>query len=321
MIRYSVLIIGAGKIGAFFDIPESESVLTHAHAFSTHPGFRLLGFVDADRQQAEQAAEIWGGEAFNAIRDAFARHVVDVAVVALPDECHYPVLRDLAMYPLKLVFAEKPLTTILEEAEEIIQLYNEKGISLSINYSRRHVPEFSALKEEIATGNFGCFLTGSGYYGKGTLHNGSHMVDMLRFLLGELSQVNTISTVTDFFIDDPSCSAVLGLDRGGQFFMQAVDCRCHTIFELDLLFESRRIRIVDSGFRIEKYSVRGSTVFSGYRDLQMDEECITSLGKALYFAAESLHAHLTSGEPVLCSGNDGLMAQQVCNAIMKSISA
>ena len=62
---YNVLIIGAGKIGAFFDQPGSENILTHAHAFSTHPGFKLLGFVDSNAGQAQKAVSIWGGEYFN----------------------------------------------------------------------------------------------------------------------------------------------------------------------------------------------------------------------------------------------------------------
>lgn len=60
---YNVLIIGAGNIGAFFDMPYSKNVLTHAHAFSKVEGFNLLGFVDVDNKKAIEAANIWNAKA------------------------------------------------------------------------------------------------------------------------------------------------------------------------------------------------------------------------------------------------------------------
>lgn len=320
MNRNSVLIIGAGKIGAFFDAPGSEHVLTHAHAFSRHQGFKLMGFVDADHEQAKRAAQVWGCEAFASISAAFENSRIDAAVVAVPDDAHYSLLKELADFPLRLVLAEKPLTKSVRESQEVIQLYRNQGITLAMNYMRRYVPEFLDLKRKIASGNFGRFLVGTGYYGKGTLHNGTHMIDLLRFLLGDIAQTRTLSCIYDCYDDDPSCSAELAMTNGGQFLMQAVDCRCHTLFELDLLFESQRVRMVDSGFAMEMYSVKDSELYSGYRNLCLLEIQSTSLGKALLFAVENIHEHLASGVPVLCSGIDGLIAQQISSSIFEGLA-
>jgi predicted dehydrogenase len=317
MSSYSVLIIGAGKIGAFFDTPQSEEVLTHAHAFSKHPGFHLLGFVDTNIDLAEQAAGIWGGEAFTSVAEAFSRNTIDVAIVATPDKFHYAILKELAAHPLRLVFAEKPLTTLLASSEEIVGLYRERKISLAVNYTRRFVPEFIALHNEIRSGTLGGFLSGTGYYGKGTLHNGSHLIDLLRFLLGDITEIQTTSSIQDFYDDDPSCSALLSLGQGGTFTMQAVDCRSYTVFELDLLFEQGRIRIVDAGFVIEVYHVHESAIFSGYRHLKQTESLETTLGKAFACAAEAIHTHLMTGAPLPCTGTDGLLAQQICGSIQR----
>jgi predicted dehydrogenase len=315
MASYSVLIIGAGRIGAFFDTPDSTAVLTHAHAFSKHNGFHLLGFVDADSIAAERASHMWGGEVFASLDDAFKRYVIDVVVIAAPDELHYSLLKEMADYPVRIVFAEKPLTKTLADAEEVVVLYRERGIALALNYTRRYVPEFSALRAEIASGLFGRFLTGTGYYGKGTLHNGSHMVDLLRFHLGDIGDSHTISGIDDYYADDPSCSAVLTLESGGQFFMQAVDCRYYTVFEIDLLFEKQRLRLVDAGLRIEIYDVQSSELFAGYRNLTMVSCRDTSLDHAFSHAAEHIYSYLSAGEPLVCTGEDGLRAQRVCMAI------
>ncbi len=316
MTPYSVLIIGAGRIGAFFDTPASDAVLSHAHGFSSHPGFHLLGFVDTVHEQAERAAKLWGCEAYASVADAFARHQIDLAVVATPDEMHYKLLKELACQPLRLVFAEKPLTGTIEEAEDIVNNYRQRGISLAVNYSRRYVPEFNLLREEIASGSFGRFLAGSGYYGKGTQHNGTHLIDLLRFLMGEIQEVKTWFRLSDYHEDDPTCSAVLKLERGGDVVIQAIDCRSHTIFELDLLFWNRRVRIIDSGFSMEIHAVQDDPLFAGYRKLQCIEVQETTLSRALASAAQHIHAHLASAAPLPCTGTDGLIAQKICASII-----
>ena len=78
-----------------------------------------------------------------------------------------------------------------------------------MNYTRRFVPEIRSIREAIKSGNYGAFLTGTGYYGKGLLHNGSHMVDLLQFLVGEVGKVAKVSEIVDFYDHDPSVSALL----------------------------------------------------------------------------------------------------------------
>jgi predicted dehydrogenase len=319
MNKYSVLIIGAGKIGAFFDSPKNEKVLTHAHAFSIHPGFRLLGFVDSDIEQAKRATCLWGGETFTSVADAFSRYVIDVAVIAVPDEFHYKLLKELSSYSPRLVFVEKPLTKTVAEAEEIISVYRDRQINLGLNYTRRFVPEFINLKEEIASGIYGNFLTGTGYYGKGTLHNGSHLIDLLRFLLGEITEARTISQVYDFYDDDPSRSAVLDMAKGGQFIMQALDCRSYTIFEMDMLFEKKRVRIIDSGFRIEFYRASESGIFAGYQYLYLENIMETGLSLALSHTAEAVYRHLVSETALCCTGVDGMQALKICSIINSNL--
>ncbi|MDD5286880.1 MAG: Gfo/Idh/MocA family oxidoreductase [Desulfuromonadaceae bacterium] len=314
---YSVLIIGAGKIGAFFDTPENSELLTHAHAFSSHPSFKLTGFVDTDSRQAERASKIWGGEAFPAIADAFSLHAVDVAVVAAPDALHFPLLKELADYPLELVFAEKPLAKTVYEAEEIIALYKKRGIRLAVNYSRRFVPEFSALASEIASGVFGGYIAGSGYYGKGIIHNGTHMIDLLRFLLGEIKVADLSGSIYDHFEDDPTCSSRLDIFGGSPFFMQGISCKLYTIFELDLFFERKRVRIVDSGFKIEKYDIRNSDIFAGYRYLQPGHTIETSLGNAMKHAVDQIYSCLIYETSPISTGSDALTALKIACEILE----
>ena len=79
---YSALIIGAGQIASGFDEPDSNAVLTHAHAYINNPDTELLGFYDINYSMAQKAAEKWRTKAFKEIPQA------DIISICVPDEYH-----------------------------------------------------------------------------------------------------------------------------------------------------------------------------------------------------------------------------------------
>lgn len=303
MNRITALIIGAGKIGAFFDDPKSKDIITHAHAYKKHPNFKLLGFVDNDPSKASLAAKVWGVKSYKNIEEAFSKeNQIDVVSVCVPDDFHYEILKDVANRPVKVIFAEKPITKSLAEAKEIIALCKEKNISLQVNYSRRFVPEYIELRKEITRGDFGKFITGSGYYGKGIIHNGSHLIDLIRTFTSEIVGIKSISKNNDFYEDDPSVSAILSMKNGGSIVFMTMDCHNYTVFELDLLFEKGRIRIKNSGEIIEKYEAKKSDSLKDYKFLYKTCEIKTSSNRSIYFAIENIFSNIKSNAQLLCTG-------------------
>ncbi len=290
------LIIGAGKIAAGYDAPDSKEILTHAHGFLSVPGFTLIGFVDRDLAQAEQAAAKWGGQAYADVRAAFADGPIDVVSVATPDETHAAVLKELAAYMPRLIFCEKPLALNGADAQAIHELYRHLPTEIQVNYLRRFVPEFRAVKQAIASGSYGRFLTGSGFYVKGFLHNGSHMVDLLQYWLGE---ANGAQELTDSVVDEER-SALMTFADGGLFTIQSLAGNPYWIFEMDLLFEQKRLRILDSGLSIQEYMLGENPIFPGTPEMQPQPIRTTGLDRAMQFAMENIHDHLILGEPLLC---------------------
>ena len=296
------LIIGAGKIAAGYDAPDAKEILTHAHGFQSVPGFTLIGFVDRDLGQAERAAAKWGGKAYKDIRVAFADGPIDVVSVATPDETHAAVLKELAAYSPRLIFCEKPLALNWADAQAIQELYRTVPTKIQVNYLRRFVPEFRAVKQAIAAGSYGRFLTGSGFYVKGFLHNGSHMVDLLQYWLGEATGAQEL---TDSVVDEER-SALLTFADGGLFTIQSLAGNPYWIFEMDLLFEHKRLRILDSGLSIQEYTLGENPVFPGTPEMQPQPICTTGLDRAMQYAMENIRDHLILGEPLLCPLDEAL---------------
>jgi predicted dehydrogenase len=310
---FNAIIIGAGRIGAFFDEPGSNTIITHAHGYYDHRGFKIAGFVDIDNKKAQKAASIWGGEAFGSIGSALNSGLIDVVSLATPDHLHYTQLKEIAQYPVRAVFAEKPLTKKIKESEDLSLLYQQKGIGLLINYRRRFVLEFQAIRQKISIGRYGKFIAGNFFYGKGFLHNGSHMIDLIRFLLeDEVVSRKIIDKKFDHFKDDPTLTGYLVLDSGAKIFFQGLDCNLFTIFELDLIFEKKRLRFANSGFSIEEQRVQKDQTFKGYKNMQTEKEIATSLGKCFYYAAENLYQHLKYGQELLCVPADAIKTAIIC---------
>jgi predicted dehydrogenase len=316
--KFTVLIVGAGRIGAFFDRPKTKEILTHAHAFSKHRGFKLVGFVDQDQRQAQKAALVWGGRAYDNIDEAFKKNKIDVVVNATPDSEHFKTLNKIINQPIKLIFTEKPLTATPKEAKKIIALAKQKKVAIAVNYNRSFTPDFIKLQQAIKRGTYGEYLTGTGYYGKGFLHNGSHLINLLLLLVGDIQTIRPVHRQYDYFKTDPSLSGVLYFNSRKPFFIQSVDSRFYTIFEIDLVFSRARIRIVDSGFVIERYQVKKDRRYAGYQKLELAKKNQTKLSRSLYYAADNLYNYLQGQAELGCSLNDGYKTMQaIFNALKK----
>jgi predicted dehydrogenase len=181
---YNAIIVGAGKQGCLSDIPGGENankIISFAHAFKEHPGFKWLAFYDEIEEKAYLAKEMWGGTWYISL-DEIKDHPVDIAVITTPDDSHYEILKQLAEYPLKLVICEKPICNDLQQAREIVELYKAKNIPLMVNYTRNFLPYYEELKQRYLSGEFGKLVWGKATFNRGVIHTGTHAISFLNWI-------------------------------------------------------------------------------------------------------------------------------------------
>lgn len=316
-IKYQCAIIGAGRIGASFDAPKSRHILTHAHAYFSNPKTELVGFYDANYGTARQAAKVWRARAFRNLREMFELAKPDVVSICVPDEYHFSILQAVAKYKPKLIICEKPVTTDTKDTQAIIKLYQQKNIPVLINYSRRFDLVVQKLKKELVQQKYGRVLCSSLVYNKGIVHNGSHAVDLARYLFGEVEVANSLSSVNDFFPIDATVAAFVKLERCPQFYLMAADARSYSVFELDIFCEKARFHFTDSGFFLSKQTVKNSDLYKGYKVLSKPIIKKTGLSNSLLELVGNAIGHLESQRPLLCGIEDALKTQIVCAALLK----
>ena len=313
--KFNALIIGAGKIGAFFDLPKDKKILTHAHAYYNHPHFEIVGFVDSNYSQAQKASKIWGGRAYKNLSEAFVDKKIDVVSICVPDELHYSFLKELEKYSILGGITEKPLTTSLKHSKEIINSRFYKKLPFVLNYTRRFLPQFQEIQSKIISGKYGKFLGGNINYGKGLLHNGSHLIDLLNYFGLSVKKFSTFWGINDFYKEDHSYSAILETESKAKINLNVFPAFYYRIFEMDLIFEKGRIKIIKDGFEIEEYAVENDDVFKGYKVLRLVKIYHTDLKSSLSYTLENLYGSIVYGEKVLCTLYDGYEVQNTCEKI------
>lgn len=82
------------------------------------------------------------------------RNDLDAVVIATPPNTHYEIAM-CALEANKHVFIEKPMTTDVEEAENIIALAKEKNLIVMVGHTFLYTPEVRKIKEIVDAGILG----------------------------------------------------------------------------------------------------------------------------------------------------------------------
>ncbi len=310
---YRAAIAGCGLIGSeFSDTASLPGVWSHAAAYAACPDTELVAICDRDEARLDRCGERWNVAAryrdFAQMLDAERPEIVSICT---PDHTHYALIRTALEHPaVRAVLAEKPLALNLEQADELVKTAAARGVILAVNYSRRYAPGFERLREMIAAGTLGALQAVSGFYTKGTLHNGSHWFDLANFLIGPTRQVSGINRMGEAG-DDPTLDVMLEFECGAAGYLHGCDAAAYALFEMDIVGSKGRARIVDSGFVIEIYGIEASPFGAGYRKLGLQEKIEGGLGDALLAAVADMVQCLREGGAPRCSGSTALQALRI----------
>ncbi|HDZ83586.1 MAG TPA: gfo/Idh/MocA family oxidoreductase, partial [Nitrospirae bacterium] len=92
---------------------------------------KLAGIVDTDKARAKELAVKYGCRAYSDYRDMIDH--VDAVSIAVPTTLHFQTSMDL-LKNNKNVLVEKPITTTIEEADELISEASKKDLVLQVGH-------------------------------------------------------------------------------------------------------------------------------------------------------------------------------------------
>ncbi len=125
-------VIGVGYLGQF-----------HAEKYAALRNVELVGVVDTDQGRAARVASKLGTQAYAMSQDLLGR--VDAVSIVAPTVLHHGIARQFLDAGVH-VLLEKPMTVTLEQADELIELADRKGVILQIGHIERFNPAVAAVK-------------------------------------------------------------------------------------------------------------------------------------------------------------------------------
>ena len=156
---------------------------------------------------------------------------INAVYIATPHYLHAEHTVKAAEYG-KHVLCEKPMAITIQECQKMINACETNKVKLMIAYYQRLQPAHQKIRELISQGTIGKIImckaqTGiwrypAGWFGKKELSGGgvlmevgTHIIDLLRFLLGEIVEVSayTDALVFEYSVDDIS-SLIIRFEGG-----------------------------------------------------------------------------------------------------------
>jgi len=140
MKKLRVGVVGAGYLGKF-----------HAEKYSQMDDVELVGIADLNRVQAESVSKKVKTNAYTDYRDLIGK--TDAVSVVVPTPAHFEVSRNFLENDID-VLIEKPITTTLAEADELISISAARDLIIQVGHLERFNPAILALKDIVKNPRF-----------------------------------------------------------------------------------------------------------------------------------------------------------------------
>lgn len=310
---YRSAIIGCGRIGSEFG---KES---HAGAYTDFNRTELIAVCDLDKNKLKASQKQWKvPSAYQDYEEMLEKENIDILSVCTLSQSHLAIIKKAVEHDIKAIYCEKPIAETLEEADQIIEFCKAKDILLIINHQRRFNKFFRALRKSIQSGQFGNCQAATVYYTRGIANTGSHIFDLLRFLIGDAEWVwADYSKAKSSNESDPNLDGIVAFKNGAKAMLQACNDKNYLIIEFDLLMEKGRFRI---GSEVEYFKSAKSNNLLGLNMLLKDslpfKEKLGTI--SLLDGIEHIVDCLEGKEEPLSTGEDGYAALELIVGFHKS---
>ena len=143
MAQIKVGVIGYGYWGPnltrnFFGLPDSK----------------LIAIADLKDENLKRAQALYPQAVLTKDYQRFFHLGLDAVVVATPPITHFSIAKDCILHGLH-VLVEKPMTANSEQAEELVKLSGERGLTLMVGHTFEYNSAVIALKKYIDSGELG----------------------------------------------------------------------------------------------------------------------------------------------------------------------
>jgi predicted dehydrogenase len=308
---YRAAIVGCGRIAGGYDgSPARPTCQTHAQGYNWHPAIDLTGVCDRDADVAQRFAATWQVPGvYTDLDRLFASVEPHVLSICTPTDHHANALRAVlaSARPPRVVLCEKPLASNAAQARALVDECERRGITLVVNHIRRWEPAHQHLKSTIASGELGEIQKVVISYGKGFLHSGVHVVDLVDYLFGLPAEVGYAAGISNRHDrdSDPPLDVALRY-RDFVIFLLGFPGSPFEIGELDVIGSKGRISLDYTSETATSFEIAPHPSVEGYRRLRALPSVPLAMSTVMQHVIADAVACLDGGAQPRCTGRDAL---------------
>ena len=328
---HRVAIVGAGNISD-----------THARAALEIPGVEVAAVYGRNAGKARALAARHGGTAYESLEAALEHPGVDVALIGSPTGMHAEQAREAVRRGIH-VMVEKPLDISTERIDALAEEVDRAGVRLGVFYQDRASRDLAWLKELLDGGGIGrpllCtarlkwyrppeYYSGSRWRGTpemdggGALINqGSHTVDLLLWLMGDVRSVSALTrTVLHEIEVDDTALATLTFASGAVGTLEATTA-AYPGYPRRVEITGTEGTVIVEGDRVTAVDLRTPPATpppgGGTANAAASSATVSDVGGHRELLAEFLHAVETGGTP-RCDAREARRSVELIQAIYRS---
>jgi len=137
MASINVAVIGAGHLGS-----------KHARIYASFQGANLAAICDTNEEKLEKIAGDFKTKPYLDYVKLLGQENLDAVSICVPTEFHYKIARDCLKKNLH-VLVEKPITTTVKQADELLDLAKRKKLVFQVGHVERFNSAFQAIRQVV----------------------------------------------------------------------------------------------------------------------------------------------------------------------------
>ena len=205
MKRPECSLIGCGRIAILLEQDSLRRKPCTHFGGAASAGIRITSACDTDPGRllhVQKAAGVNPASCFSCHRELLLSKRPHMVIIATWTDSHASIATEAIESGASIIILEKPVSYSLKEADKIIKAADRRGATVVVNHERRFDSRYRKVKSLIEKGEIGRVVnvnarihTGR-YRGKSSLtegggpllHDGTHLVDIIRFLFGDIAR-------------------------------------------------------------------------------------------------------------------------------------
>lgn len=342
---FTAAVIGTGRIGFSLGFDRKrEQPASHTMALNSNRRIRLIAGCDKDSSRLEKWRKANRKcRVYSESSQLFACEKPDIVVVSVNEDSHLETCLEAIRSKPRLVILEKPVALNFEEGDKIRFASESLGVPVMVNHERRFSEDYRFAKNHLDS--VGKIMTvnarldsGLRVYapenekdgGYSLLHDGTHLVDIVRFLLGQEKvsgkdfEVIHTPRITSLVYDEENPEILRNLSVN----FESEICPDVNLsfsgrskyfgFEVDIIGTEGRIKIGNGIF--EFLRAEESRLYSGFYSLSRNRK-IRRFKKTRYFSNMVQNAvdFLDGKTPLFSDLSDGLADLKIIGEIKEAI--